>query len=176
MQPTFFETPAMFRRWLKKNHDKANEIWIGFWKKASGKTGMDYQQALDEALCFGWIDGLVHKHDEQSYAQRFTPRRPKSVWSKINTQHVERLLKEEKMMPSGLAAVEAAKADGRWEKAYESPANIKVPADFLVALKKHPKAEAFFTTLNKSNTYYIAYQLHSAKKRGDTIEANEQND
>ena len=164
MTPLFFDTPAKFRMWLEENHDKQTEVWVGFWKKASGKTGLNYDQALDEALCFGWIDGLVNKYNEQSYAQRFSPRREKSVWSKINTQHIERLIKEGKMTPAGLAVVEAAKKDGRWEKAYESPANMKVPADFLEELKKHPKAEAFFHTLNKTNTFAIAFRLHTAKK------------
>jgi uncharacterized protein YdeI (YjbR/CyaY-like superfamily) len=164
MNPIFFNTPVEFRKWLEENHNKVTEIWIGFWKKASGKKGMNYDQALDEALCFGWIDGLVHKYNEQSYMQRFTPRRSKSVWSKINTQHVSRLIKEGKMMSAGIASVEAAIADGRWESAYESPAHIKIPEYFLIELKKHKKAEEFFKTLNKANTYHIAYQLHNAKK------------
>lgn len=164
MKPTFFDTPQEFRNWLMKNHDQEKEVWVGFWKKAAGKKGLDYDQALEEALCFGWIDGLAKKYDEESYMQRFTPRRPKSIWSKINTQHVERLIKENKMTAAGLAAVEAAKADGRWDKAYESPTNAQIPDDFFQALKKYPKAEAFFKTLNKSNTFHIAYQLQTAKK------------
>lgn len=164
MTTLFFDTQRDFRSWLEKNHDTQTEVWVGFWKKASGKVGMNYDEALDEALCFGWIDGLVNKYDENSYMQRFTPRKPKSIWSKVNTQHIERLSKAGKMMPSGIAVVEAAKADGRWEKAYESPANMKVPADFLDTLKKHPKAEAFFLTLNKTNTFAIAFRLQNAKK------------
>lgn len=164
MKPLFFTTPAEFRTWLEKNHDSQTEIWVGFWKKVSGKTGMNYDQALDVALCFGWIDGLVNKYDDVSYMQRFSPRRPKSVWSKINTQHIERLTKEGKMTPAGMKAVEAAKADGRWDKAYESPANMKIPVDFLEELKKHPKAESFFQTLGKTNLFAIAFRLHSAKK------------
>lgn len=159
----FFTTPSEFREWLGKNHSTQTEIWVGFWKKASGKTGMTYDQALDEALCFGWIDGLVNKYDELSYAQRFSPRRSKSVWSKINTQHIERLIKEGKMMPSGLLKIEEAKADGRWQRAYDSPANTKMPDDFLKELKKHKTAEEFFKTLNKTNTYHIAFQLQNAK-------------
>ncbi|HYD35694.1 MAG TPA: YdeI/OmpD-associated family protein [Vitreimonas sp.] len=164
IKPLFFKTPAEFRKWLSAHHDNETEIWVGFWKKASGKTGMNYDQALDEALCFGWIDGIVNKYDDLSYAQRFTPRRAKSVWSKINTQHIERLTREGKMMPAGIAAVEAAKADGRWAQAYESPANAKIPEDFLIALKHNKKAAEFFKTLNKTNTFYIAYQLQRAKK------------
>lgn len=164
MIPIFFNSPLEFRKWLEENYNTKTEIWIGFWKKASGKTGMNYSQALDEALCFGWIDGIVKKYNEESYIQRFSPRRSKSVWSKINTQNVERLIKEGKMMPPGLVTVEAAKVDGRWQKAYESPSNIEIPEDFLGELKRHRKAEEFYKTLNKANTYYIAYQLQNAKK------------
>jgi uncharacterized protein YdeI (YjbR/CyaY-like superfamily) len=164
MKPLFFKTPDAFREWLDKNHSLKTEVWIGFWKKASGKTGMNYHEALDEALCYGWIDGIVNKYDELAYAQRFTPRRPKSVWSKVNTENIERLTRMGKMMPSGMAAVEAAKADGRWETAYESPANAKVPDDFLLEVKKNKKAYEFFRTLGKANTFTIFYQLQSAKK------------
>jgi uncharacterized protein YdeI (YjbR/CyaY-like superfamily) len=164
MKPLFFDTPSDFRTWLAKYHDKETEVWVGFWKKASGKTGLNYDQALEEALCFGWIDGLVNKYDEHSYMQRFTPRRSKSVWSQVNTKHIERLTREGRMMPSGLAVVEAAKADGRWDNAYASPANMKVPEYFLKELAKHKKAQTFFQTLNKANTFAIAYQLHGAKK------------
>jgi uncharacterized protein YdeI (YjbR/CyaY-like superfamily) len=164
MKPTFFDTPAEFRQWLEKNHDTEIELWIGFWKKASGKTGVNYKMALDEALCYGWIDGIARSYDEQSYVQRFTPRRPKSIWSKINTEHIARLIKEGKMTPFGMATVEAAKADGRWQRAYESPSNTTIPEDFLKELQKNKKAQKFFKTLNKSNTYYISFQLQNAKK------------
>ena len=116
MKPKFFKSPTEFREWLEKNHEKEDEVWVGMFKKASGKAGINYDQSLDEALCFGWIDGMTKGIDEDSYMQRFTPRRSKSNWSKINKGHVSRLLKEGKMMPSGLAAVEAAKKDGRWEE------------------------------------------------------------
>jgi len=169
MTPIFFNTPLEFRKWLEENHNKQTELWVGFWKKAAGKAGMNYSQALDEALCFGWIDGIVNKYNELSYMQRFSPRRSKSMWSKINTQNAERLIKEGKMMPSGQSTVKAAKADGRWDNAYESPANTKIPEDFLEELKKHKKAEEFFKTLNKANTYYIAFQLHNAKKEETRI-------
>lgn len=164
MKPHFFSSAAEFRTWLAKHHDTESELWVGFWKKASGKEGMTYPQSVEESLCFGWIDGMAKSYDEQSYMQRFTPRRPKSVWSKINTQHIERLTTEGRMMPSGIAAVDAAKADGRWDRAYESSANVKVPEDFLNELEKNEKAEIFFKTLNKSNIFYIAYQLQNAKK------------
>jgi len=160
----FFKTQRDFRDWLAENHDTSTEIWVGFWKKASGNTGMNYDESVDEALCFGWIDGRANSYDERSYMQRFTPRRAKSVWSRVNTHKVERLIKEKKMMPPGLIAVNLAKEDGRWKKAYDSPANAKVPADFLDELRKNKAAFEFFKTLNKSNIYHVAYQLQNAKK------------
>lgn len=164
MDPIFFDSAVTFRNWLEKHHATDTEVWVGFWKKASGRTGMNYSEALDEALCFGWIDGIVNKHDELSYKQRFTPRRPKSVWSRINTQKIERFIQEGKMLPSGMAAVEAAKADGRWDKAYDSPTNTKIPEDFLNELRKNAKSHAKFKTLNKTNLFAIAYRLQTAKK------------
>lgn len=115
MKPRFFKTPEDFRIWLEKNHNQETEIWVGFYKKSSGKGDMNYDQALDEALCFGWIDGLAKGYDEVSYLQRFTQRRIKSNWSKININHVKRLIKEGRMRESGIKAVEAAKKDGRWK-------------------------------------------------------------
>src|SRR3989344_6867960 len=111
MKPEFFKSPTEFRKWLEKNHEKEDEIWVGMFKKASGKVGINYDQALDEALCYGWIDGILKKYDEVSSIQRFTPRRHKSNWSRINKGHVERLIKEGKMMSSGFKAVEEAKKD-----------------------------------------------------------------
>ncbi len=119
MNPKFFKTSAEFREWLEKNHNRESEIWVGMFKKASGKGGISYDVALEEALCFGWIDGIAKKYDADSYMQRFTPRRSKSNWSKINVGHIERLIKEGKMTEAGLAAVETAKKDGRWEAAFE---------------------------------------------------------
>lgn len=169
MKPRFFKDGAEFREWLSENHDKESEIWIGMFKKASGKVGINYDQALDEALCFGWIDGIVKKYDQDSFMQRFTPRRAKSNWSKINVGHVERLIKEGKMTKAGLTEVEAAKKDGRWERAYHSPSNMKIPEDFLKELAKSKKAIEFFETLNKTNRFYIAYQLQDAKKEETRI-------
>lgn len=164
MKPKFFKTPSEFRKWLAKNHDKETEIWVGFFKKASGKIGINYDQALDEVLSYGWIDGIVKSFNEEAYMQRYTPRLAKSNWSKINREHVVRLTKEGRMMPSGLKVVESAKEDGRWQAAYDSPANSVVPEEFLSELKKNKKAEAFFKTLNKTNIYAICYRLQTAKK------------
>ena len=164
MAGKFFKTQAALRSWFKANGATATELWIGFYKKDSGKTGITYAEALDEALCFGWIDGIRKAVDDVSFKNRFTPRRPKGNWSKINTGHVERLTKAGKMTPAGLKEVEAAKADGRWQRAYDSPANSKVPNDFLKALAKNKKAKVFFATLNKQNLFAITYRLQNSKK------------
>jgi uncharacterized protein YdeI (YjbR/CyaY-like superfamily) len=160
----FFPTAAAFRKWLVANHAKVDGLWLRICKEDSGKKSITYAEALDEALCFGWIDGMKKGLDELSWAQRFTPRRPKSGWSKINTAHAERLSREGKMHATGLWHVEAAKADGRWKAAYDSPKTAKPPADFLKALSQNKKAKAFFLTLNKANVYAIVYRLQTAKK------------
>jgi uncharacterized protein YdeI (YjbR/CyaY-like superfamily) len=162
--PTFFKTQRDFRKWLSDNHDKETEIWIGMYKKASGKTAVNYKEALDEALCFGWIDGIARRHNEESYMQRFTPRRAKSIWSKINRENIKRLTRAGQMMPSGVAQVTAAKNDGRWDTAYDSPKNSKPPKEFVDELKKNKVAYKFYETLNKTNTYAISWRLQTAKK------------
>src|SRR5437773_62553 len=134
----FFITPNQWEDWLEKNHAQTEGVWLKFAKKASGITSVNYDEALDAALCYGWIDGLVNKFDESYYLQKFTPRRSKSTWSKRNIGKVEELIKQGKMQPSGLAAIEAAKKDGRWEQAYDSPSNMAMPEDFKEVLKKHP--------------------------------------
>jgi uncharacterized protein YdeI (YjbR/CyaY-like superfamily) len=133
-------------------------------KKDSGKTTGTHDAAIDEALCFGWFDGQADKYDENSWLQKFTPRRPKSLWSKRNRERVARLIKKKRMQPAGLKEVEAAKKDGRWNQAYDSPKNMEVPADFLNELKKNKKAYEFFKTLNKANTFAIGWRLQTAKK------------
>ena len=159
-----FKSSADFRQWLAQNHAASSGIWLRFFKKASGEESLTYAQALDQALCFGWIDGQKKPFDAQSWLQRFTPRRPKSAWSKINTEHVVRLTKDGVMMAAGLKAVAAAKADGRWQAAYASQRNAGPPEDFLKELSKNKKAMAFFETLNKANVYAIVYRLATAKK------------
>jgi uncharacterized protein YdeI (YjbR/CyaY-like superfamily) len=159
-----FKTAAAFRAWLATNHDQCEGIWLRLFKKDSGRAAVTYAEALDEALCFGWIDGQVKSLDELSWIQRFTPRRARSGWSKLNTEHVERLTQAGLMRPAGLLAVAAAKADGRWHSAYDSPKNAKPPEDFLRALGKNKQAKAFFATLNRANVYAIVYRLQTAKK------------
>ena len=164
MKISHFKTSVDFRHWLEKNHASSDGLWLRISKKDGGKKSLTYAEALDEALCFGWIDGQKKPFDELSWLQKFTPRRSKSGWSKLNTQHVERLTKAGAMTPAGRAAVEAAKADGRWAAAYASPQNASPPEDFLKELAKNKKAEAFFKTLNKASIYSIVYRLQTAKK------------
>jgi uncharacterized protein YdeI (YjbR/CyaY-like superfamily) len=132
-------------------------------KRFREKT-VTYAEALEEAFCYGWIDGQANKYDADSYIQKFTPRRPKSIWSKRNTQIAERLIKQGRMKKAGMEQVELAKGDGRWQQAYDSPKNMKVPDDFLQELSKNKKAKTFFDGLNKTNLYAIAWRLQTAKK------------
>ena len=151
--------------WMAKNHAVLPQgIWIRLFKKDSGIKAITYSEALDVALCYGWIDGQKNSYDTESWIQKFTPRRPKSIWSKRNREHIVRLEQSGKMKAAGIKQVEAAKADGRWEQAYDSPGNMVVPADFLIKLARNKKAEAFFKTLNKTNTYAIVWRLQTAKK------------
>ncbi|MEL7586925.1 MAG: YdeI/OmpD-associated family protein [Prolixibacteraceae bacterium] len=159
-----FEKAEDWRNWLEENHNQEKGIWLRIYKKGTGHPSVTRGTALDEALCYGWIDGQAKKQDNESYLQKFTPRRSRSIWSKINIEHIERLEKEGKMRPAGRKAVEAAQADGRWEKAYDSPKNMEVPEDFIAELSKDEKALAFFGTLNKTNRYAIAWRLQTAQK------------
>ena len=159
-----FASAAAFRRWLKTNHAAHPGIWMKLAKKATGIASITYAEALDEALCYGWIDGQAKKFDEQHWLQKFTRRGPRSVWSRVNIGNVARLTAAGRMQPAGQAAVDAAKADGRWEQAYHSSASAEIPADFLAAVEKDAKAKAFLATLNKANRYAIYYRLTTAKK------------
>lgn len=158
-----FKDSTEWRQWLDKHYASADGVWMKMYKKASGIKSINYAEALDEALCYGWIDGQVKKFDDVAYIQKFTPRRSKSIWSKRNVGYVARLEKAGLMMPSGLLEVQKAKADGRWDAAYDKPSDMSVPDDFLIELQKHPKAKEFFSTLNKANTYAIAWRLRTAK-------------
>lgn len=159
-----FTTAISMNEWLEKNHSESSGIWLRIYKKNSGVLSVNYDQALDEALCFGWIDGQVKTYDEQSYIQKFTPRRTRSIWSKRNIGHITRLRNEGRMHPSGLKEAEAAKADGRWDSSYDSPSNMTVPEDLLKELSKDPATAGFFDKLNKANKYAIAWRLQTAKK------------
>jgi uncharacterized protein YdeI (YjbR/CyaY-like superfamily) len=159
-----FLTVDEWQEWLAKHHADSDGVWIRLFKKNSPTQGITYAEALDEALCFGWIDSQVKKFDNISYIQKFSPRKSKSMWSKLNTQHIERLILEKRMKPAGLARVEEAKKDDRWATAYHPPSTMEIPKDFLKELSKNKKAEDFFKTLNKTNTYAIAWKIQTAKK------------
>jgi uncharacterized protein YdeI (YjbR/CyaY-like superfamily) len=159
-----FPTPRAWESWLKKNHATAPGVWLKFAKKSSGIPTVVYKDALDVALCYGWIDGLVRTLDADYYVQRFTPRRPRSKWSQINCNKADALIAAGKMQPAGLRHIQAAKSDGRWESAYGSPKTITVPADFKKALAANPAAKTFFATLTGRNHYAILYRLYDAKR------------
>jgi uncharacterized protein YdeI (YjbR/CyaY-like superfamily) len=159
-----FHRPTEWQEWLAENHDKPAAVWIKFAKKNTDAVSISYDEALEIALCYGWIDGLINKYDEKYYLTRFSPRKIQSVWSKTNRQTVEKLIADGKMQPSGLAAIEAAKANGRWDTAYDSSKEMKIPEDFLMELAKDKKAEKFFNSLNRANTYAIGWRLQTAHK------------
>lgn len=159
-----FKSQHEWETWLDTHHTSVLGVWLRFFKKATGKQTFNYDEALEVALCYGWIDSQTKKYDEKSYLQKFTPRGPKSIWSKVNVGHIERLIKAGKLKPFGLQKVEEAKKDGRWQKAYDSPSVSVVPEDFLKELRKNKKALAFFESLNKTNIYAITWRLQTAKK------------
>lgn len=146
------------------HHSEHSGVWIRFFKIGSGHLSVTYAQALDVALCYGWIDGPVRKGDELSWLHKFTPRGKRSVWSQKNKQHVERLISERRMQAAGLAEVEAAKCDGRWDAAYASSSTFVESPEFLAALSKSKAATDFYATLSKANRYAFYYRLHTVKK------------
>jgi uncharacterized protein YdeI (YjbR/CyaY-like superfamily) len=159
-----FASPAEWEKWLEDNHAVSDGVWIKMAKKDTGIESVRYPEVLESALCFGWIDGRRETLDEHFFLQRFTPRRSRSKWSRINREKAERLAAEDRMRQAGLAEVERAKADGRWEAAYEGQKSITVPDDLQHALDARPKAKAFFAQLTSQNRYAILYRLHDAKK------------
>ncbi len=158
-----FVTPKDLSEWLKVNHATESELWVKIFKKNTGVQSITWNELVIEVLCWGWIDGVKKSVDDLAYLQRITPRTARSNWSKRNTEHIERLISEDRMKEAGLVHVHAAKADGRWENAYVV-SEMEVPADFLAALENQPRVKLFFETLNKSSRYVIAYGLTSAKK------------
>ena len=159
-----FPTSKDWERWLAANHTRSQGVWLRFFKKGAGVPSVSYDEALDEALCYGWIDGQLKACDEKSWLRKFTPRRVKSQWSKRNIGHVRRLTQAGRMKPAGRKEAGAAKADGRWSKAYDPGSTMVMPADFLTRLSKSRKARAFFGTLTRANTYAIAWRLQTARK------------
>lgn len=159
-----FESPQEWEAWLEENHATSEGLWIKFAKKGSGITSISHQEALDAALCFGWIDGQTASFDDQFWLQRFTPRGPKSKWSVINRERVNELSAQGKVRPRGLAEVEAAQRDGRWEAAYAGQRTITVPDDLQRKLDENPQARDFFASLDSKNRYAILYRIQDAKK------------
>jgi uncharacterized protein YdeI (YjbR/CyaY-like superfamily) len=160
------DAPA-WRAWLGAHHGDPRGVWLVLAKKGTtAPTALTYAQALDEALCHGWIDGQVRRRDEGTYRQRFTPRGVRSSWSKLNVENVERLLAEGRMHPSGRAEVERAQADGRWDAAYAGPARMEVPPDLAAALAANPGAQAMFDILTSQNRYAVLYRINTAKQAG----------
>jgi uncharacterized protein YdeI (YjbR/CyaY-like superfamily) len=158
-----FKTKASFYRWLGQNHAKETEVWIKIHKVKSGLKTITPLEAIDVVLCWGWIDAIRKGFDETSFLQRYTPRGKKSIWSQINVDNVARLIKEGKMTKYGLVHVEAAKADGRWARAYKSGKAMKIPADFQAAIDAVPKAKKMLATLSEQNRFALAFRVHNIK-------------
>ncbi len=160
----FFGSQAAFAQWLAEHYDKCDGMWLRHAKKGAPAPTVTYQEALEVALCFGWIDGLKKSEGEHYFRQRWTPRRARSIWSKINRDKALLYIEQGKMQPSGLAEVERARKDGRWEAAYDGGSKATVPDDLLAAFDANPGAAAFFATLNAQNRYAVLFRIQTAKK------------
>lgn len=158
-----FSTANQWRQWLTANYANQAGVWLRLYKKNAGIASLTHAEALDQSLCFGWIDGQAKKLDDVSWIIKFTPRREKSMWSKRNKTLVERLIQEKQMTIHGLKEIDRAKKDGRWDAAYDSPKNMTVPQDFVRLIAKDTEAHHFYKTLNKANIYAIAWRLQTAK-------------
>lgn len=159
-----FETPAQLNAWLRAHHASEAELWVRIYKKGSGQPSVTWDDCVIAALTWGWIDGQRKSLDDTAFLQRLTPRRARSGWSQKNVQHAERLIAEGLMQAPGLAQVEAARADGRWDSAYAGSADMVIPEDFLAALQQDPAALAFYATLKRQQLFTIYYRLTSAKR------------
>ncbi|MFN2636027.1 MAG: YdeI family protein [Gemmatimonadaceae bacterium] len=159
-----FKDQSAWAEWLEKNHRGSPGVWIRLGKKGSGIKSITSPEALEVALCYGWIDAQMRPENEETWLQRFMPRATRSLWSKRNREKALALIESGKMRPAGLEEIERAKADGRWDEAYDSPKNATVPGDLEDALRKNPRAKAFFKTLNAANRYAILWRLQTAKK------------
>jgi uncharacterized protein YdeI (YjbR/CyaY-like superfamily) len=159
-----FTSQKDWHTWLAANHNQPKGVWLKHAKKSSDKESVSYQGALEEALCFGWIDSQKQAYDSDYYLQKFTPRGPKSVWSKVNVAKVDALIESGRMQPAGTVAVDTAKQSGAWQAAYDASSTTTVPEDFQAALDRDPEAKRFFETLNKANVYAFCWRLQTAKK------------
>jgi uncharacterized protein YdeI (YjbR/CyaY-like superfamily) len=158
------ETKAAWAAWLAKNHRASEGIWLRLAKKSADTSSVTYTEAIDVALCYGWIDGQKQADNEHFWLQRFTPRSARSIWSKINRDKATKLMANGQMKAAGLKEIERAKNDGRWDAAYDSARTAEVPIDFQAALDRNAKAKAFFATLNSSNRYAVLFRIQAAKK------------
>jgi uncharacterized protein YdeI (YjbR/CyaY-like superfamily) len=159
-----FEHPEAWATWLAKNHATSSGLWLRLAKKASGMQSLSYSEALEAALCYGWIDAQKRSESSNTWLQKFTPRSKKSIWSRINREKALALIKAGQMKPAGLKAIQRAQEDGRWDAAYDSPSRATVPADLQAALDENARAKAFFATLNGSNRYAVLFRIQTAKK------------
>ncbi|HEY1494398.1 MAG TPA: YdeI/OmpD-associated family protein [Candidatus Solibacter sp.] len=159
-----FKSKREWAAWLEKNHATSSGLWLRTAKRGSPLKSVSYQEALEVALCYGWIDGQKRPENEQAWLQRFCPRSARSIWSKINREKALALIASGEMKPAGLAAIEEARKNGRWDSAYDSPGNATVPADLQAALDASPNAAAFFKTLNSANRYAILWRIQTVKK------------
>jgi uncharacterized protein YdeI (YjbR/CyaY-like superfamily) len=159
-----FQRQDAWAAWLEQNHDTSSGVWLRLAKKASGLQSVSYSEALDVALCYGWIDGQKKSDGENTWLQKFVPRAKRSIWSKINRQKALALIEGGRMRSAGLEEIERAKKDGRWDAAYDSARNATVPADFQAELDKNARAKAFFTTLDRGNRYAVLFRIQTAKK------------
>ena len=158
-----FKSKAEWHSWLEKNHEQTEGLWLHFGKKGTGAVTCTYDEALESALCFGWIDGQVRTHDEKTFVRKFTPRRARSIWSKVNRTKAERLIQEGQMRPAGLRAIERAKEGGEWDGAYDSSSKSTVPEDFQASLDKSKVATAFFAKLDRANRYAVLWRIQTAR-------------
>lgn len=165
-----FKSPQDFQRWLSINHEKSNGVWLRLYKEGFGANALRGTEVLDPLLCYGWITGQARRGDEKSVLWWVCPRRKHSLWSEVNKNHAERLIREGKMKPNGMREVEEAKKDGRWNAAYPSQKTATLPVDFLEMVNKNKKANAFLKTLDRANTYAIIFRLHNAIDRGKRME------
>jgi uncharacterized protein YdeI (YjbR/CyaY-like superfamily) len=162
--PTLFKSAKAFDSWLKRHHATSSGLWLKLAKRGADEASVTYPEAVEIALCWGWIDGQKKGLDEQYFLQRFTPRRARSIWSKVNVDKVAALIKAGRMQAPGVAQVEAAKADGRWARAYDGARTSVVPEDLIAALDAAPMAKAFFATINASNRYAVLWRIQTAVK------------
>ena len=158
-----FETAEQFEAWLSRHHEIEDDVWIKIHKVASGRPSITPKEAIDVVLCWGWIDAIRKSFDEHSYLQRYTKRRPKSIWSKLNVDNVARLITERRMTEHGLREVEAAKADGRWDRAYGSGKDMAIPDDLQAAIDADPRARAMLAKLSAQNRFALAFRMHAIK-------------